>query len=185
MSSQSSSLPSEIVAASATVAEDRGEFAANNFVLQKVQPALLGLMDGSVSTLAPLFATAQLTGKSMTAFFVGLAASVGAGISMGLAEALSDDGKVTGRGTPIGRGAITGLATALGGMLHTLPFLITDLNLALKLAYVVVVIELTAIAYIRFRFMKSPLVQTVVQVIVGGAVVFGIGMWLGRLGARG
>src|SRR5258706_15153393 len=92
--------------------EDR-ESAGNNFVLQKVQPALLGLMDGSVSTLAPLFATAQLTGKPMTAFFVGLAASSGAGISMGLAEALSDDGKVTGRGTPIGRGAITGLATAL------------------------------------------------------------------------
>jgi VIT1/CCC1 family predicted Fe2+/Mn2+ transporter len=159
--------------------------AADNFVLQKVQPALLGLMDGSVSTLAPLFATAQLTGKPMTAFFVGLAASVGAGISMGLAEALSDDGKVTGRGTPIGRGVITGLATTLGGMLHTLPFLIPNLGLALKFAYVVVVIELMAIAYIRFHFMKSPLLQTVVQVIVGGAVVFGIGMWLGRMGAGG
>jgi VIT1/CCC1 family predicted Fe2+/Mn2+ transporter len=159
--------------------------AADNFVLQKVQPALLGLMDGSVSTLAPLFATAQLTGKPMTAFFVGLAASVGAGISMGLAEALSDDGKVTGRGTPIGRGVITGLATTLGGMLHTLPFLIPNLSLALKFAYVVVVIELMAIAYIRFHFMKSPLLQTVVQVIVGGAVVFGIGMWLGRMGAGG
>ena len=104
---------------------------------------------------------------------------------MGLAEALSDDGKVTGRGTPIGRGAITGLATAVGGMLHTLPFLISDLHVALKLAYVIVVIELAAIAYIRYRFMKSPLVQTVVQVIIGGAVVFAIGTWLGRLGAGG
>jgi VIT1/CCC1 family predicted Fe2+/Mn2+ transporter len=163
--------------------ETRTNGAEADFVLQKVQPALLGLMDGSVSTLAPLFATAQLTGKPMTAFFVGLAASVGAGISMGLAEALSDDGKVTGRGTPIGRGVITGIATAVGGMLHTLPFLIPNLGLALKLAYVVVVIELLAIAYIRRHFMKSPLAQTVLQVIVGGAIVFALGMWLGRLGA--
>src|ERR1700738_4489624 len=96
------------------------------FVLQKIQPALMGLMDGSVSTLAPIFAAAGLSGKSADAFFVGLAASVGAGISMGLAEALSDDGKVTGRGHPVARGAITGGATAIGGMLHTLPFLITD-----------------------------------------------------------
>jgi VIT1/CCC1 family predicted Fe2+/Mn2+ transporter len=153
------------------------------FVLQKVQPALLGLMDGSVSTLAPLFATAGLTGKTMDAFFVGLAASVGAGISMGLAEALSDDGKVTGRGTPILRGAITGSATIVGGMLHTLPFLSSNLRLALHMAYVVVVFELLAIAYIRFRFMQTPLVKTIVQVIVGGAIVFGIGLWLGKMGA--
>jgi VIT1/CCC1 family predicted Fe2+/Mn2+ transporter len=153
------------------------------FVLQKVQPALLGLMDGSVSTLAPLFATALATRKPMTAFYVGLAASVGAGISMGLAEALSDDGKVTGRGMPVGRGAITGIATAVGGMLHTFPFLLNSLSAALKLAYVVVVIELISIAYIRFHFMKSPWVRTVVQVIVGGAIVFAIGIWLGRLGA--
>jgi VIT1/CCC1 family predicted Fe2+/Mn2+ transporter len=162
---------------------EKSSSAAADFVLQKVQPALLGLMDGSVSTLAPLFATAELTGRPRTAFFVGLAASVGAGISMGLAEALSDDGKVTGRGTPIGRGVITGAATAIGGMLHTLPFLISNLSVALKLAYVVVVIELLAIAYIRRHFMKSPLAQTVLQVIVGGAIVFVIGMWLGRLGA--
>ncbi|MDP9173924.1 MAG: VIT family protein [Planctomycetota bacterium] len=154
----------------------------NLFVLQKVQPALLGLMDGSVSTLAPLFAAAGLTGRPRAAFFVGLAASVGAGISMGLAEALSDDGKVTGRGTPILRGAITGVATTLGGMLHTLPFLLSSLILALRLAYVVVVLELFAIAFIRFRFMKTPLAQTVVQVIVGGGIVFAIGVWLGRLG---
>jgi VIT1/CCC1 family predicted Fe2+/Mn2+ transporter len=153
------------------------------FVLQKVQPALLGLMDGSVSTLAPIFATAGLTGRPIDAFFVGLAASVGAAISMGLAEALSDDGKVTGRGQPILRGMITGVATVIGGMLHTLPFLLTNLHAALHLAYVVVVFELLLIAYIRFRYMKTPLVRTVVQVIIGGAIVFAIGLWLGRLGA--
>ena len=155
------------------------------FVLQKVQPALLGLMDGSVSTLAPIFATAGLTGKPIDAFFVGLAASLGAGISMGLAEALSDDGKVSGRGTPLGRGLITGLATVLGGMLHTLPFLLPDLKAALTLAYVVVILELLAIALIRWKYMRSPLGQTIFQVIVGGAVVFAVGVWLGRLGAVG
>ena len=153
------------------------------FVLQKVQPALLGLMDGSVSTLAPLFAAAGLTGKSMQAFLVGLAASVGAGISMGLAEALSDDGAVTGRGNPIMRGAITGFATTLGGMLHTLPFLLGNLATALHIAYGVVIAELFAIAFIRYRFMKSPLSQTILQVIVGGLIVFFIGLWLGKLGA--
>ncbi|GAA5531911.1 VIT family protein [Deinococcus aluminii] len=155
------------------------------FVLQKVQPALLGLMDGSVSTLAPIFATAGLTGKPIDAFFVGLAASLGAGISMGLAEALSDDGKVSGRGTPITRGLITGLATIVGGMLHTLPFLLPDLRTALTLAYIVVIIELLAIAGIRWKYMRSPLGQTIFQVIVGGAVVFAVGVWLGRLGAAG
>ncbi len=155
------------------------------FVLQKVQPALLGLMDGSVSTLAPLFAAAGLTHSSHKAFFVGLAASVGAGISMGLSEALSDDGEVTGRGKPLGRGVITGLATTLGGMLHTLPFLIAALGVALHVAYGVVVVELLMIAFIRYRFMKTPLAQTVGQVIVGGGIVFAIGLWLGRIGAGG
>jgi len=155
-----------------------------SFVLQKVQPALLGLMDGSVSTLAPLFAAAGLTNQAHKAFFVGLAASVGAGISMGLAEALSDDGKVTGRGLPLSRGVITGFATMLGGMLHTLHFLIQDLSVALHLAYVVVVIELFAIAYIRYRFMKTPLWSTIVQVIIGGGIVFFIGILLGRLGVK-
>jgi VIT1/CCC1 family predicted Fe2+/Mn2+ transporter len=158
------------------------------FVLQKVQPALLGLMDGSVSTLAPLFAAAgstAFTHQTRYAFLIGLAASVGAGVSMGLAEALSDDGTVTGRGAPIGRGVITGLATTLGGMLHTLPFLIANVSAALHTAYVVVVFELVAIAYIRFHFMKTPLLKTVLQVIVGGLIVFGIGIWLGRIGAAG
>jgi VIT1/CCC1 family predicted Fe2+/Mn2+ transporter len=155
----------------------------HDFVLQKVQPALLGLMDGSVSTLAPLFAAAGLTRDPMKTFFVGLAASVGAGISMGLAEALSDDGVVTGRGTPILRGSITGIATTLGGMLHTLPFLVHRLGLALHLAYIVVFFELLSIAAIRFRYTKTPLAKTIVQVIVGGGIVFAIGIWLGHVGA--
>jgi hypothetical protein len=154
-----------------------------DFVLQEIQPGLLGLMDGSVSTLAPIFAAAGLTGRPLSAFFVGLAASLGAAISMGLSEALSDDGSVTGRGGPLRRGAITGVATGIGGMLHTLPFLIPDLGTALKLAYVVVLFELIAIAFIRYHFMGGKLANTIVQVIIGGGIVFGIGVWLGRIGA--
>ena len=153
------------------------------FVTQKVQPALLGLMDGSVSTLAPIFAVAGLTGDPLKAFYVGLAASLGAGISMGLAEALSDDGKVTGRGSPIVRGSITAFATALGGMLHSLPFLIPDIHTALHTAYLVVVLELLGIAWIRYKFMKTPLASTIIQVIVGGGIVFLIGIFLGKVGA--
>lgn len=153
----------------------------NKFVIQKVQPALLGLMDGSVSTLAPIFATAGLTSDSLKAFYVGLAASLGAGISMGLAEALSDDGTVTGRGNPVQRGAITALGTAVGGMLHTFPFLISNIFIALHTAYIVVVFELTGIAFIRYRYMKTPLAKTLIQVIIGGAIVFGIGVLLGKL----
>jgi VIT1/CCC1 family predicted Fe2+/Mn2+ transporter len=170
----------------AAVAADAAavEHAANSaHVLQVIQPGLLGLMDGSVSTLAPLFATATMTGRTTSAFYVGLAASIGAGISMGLAEALSDDGKVSGRGNPLARGAVTGGGTILGGMLHTLPFLLADLHRALVLAYVVVVCELVAIAYIRYRWMRSPLGTTVVQVIIGGGIVFALGIWLGRFGA--
>jgi VIT1/CCC1 family predicted Fe2+/Mn2+ transporter len=153
------------------------------FVLQEIQPALLGLMDGSVSTLAPIFAVAGLTGRPLTAFFVGLAASLGAAVSMGLSEALSDDGSVTGRGGPLQRGAITGVATGLGGMLHTFPFLVPNLGIALKLAYVVVIVELIAIAFIRHRFMGGRLANTIVQVVIGGAIVFAIGVWLGQIGA--
>lgn len=152
------------------------------YVLQKVQPALLGLMDGSVSTLAPLFAAAGLTHQANKTFFVGLAASLGAGISMGLAEALSDDGLVSGRGNPVKRGLITGSATALGGMLHTLPFLIQDIDSALHMAYIIVAIELVTIAIIRYKFMKSPLWSTIFQVIVGGGIVFLLGIELGKLG---
>jgi VIT1/CCC1 family predicted Fe2+/Mn2+ transporter len=140
-------------------------------------------MDGSVSTLAPLFAAATLTGNSRQAFVVGVAASVGAGISMGLAEALSDDGELTGRGHPWLRGSITGVATIFGGMLHTFPFLIRDLSMAMKLATALVGIELFLIAYIRFRFMRSPLGRTVAQVVCGGALVFAAGIWMGRWGA--
>jgi len=153
------------------------------FVIQKVQPGLLGLMDGSVSTLAPIFATAGLTGQPIKAFYVGLAASLGAGISMGLAEALSDDGTVTGRGNPIVRGGITALGTSIGGMLHTLPFLINNLQYALHLAYAVVVFELLTIAFIRYRFMKTPLLKTILQVIVGGGIVFLLGIYLGGVGS--
>src|ERR1700676_5771822 len=157
--------------------------ANRSFVLQKVQPALLGLMDGSASTLAPIFGAAGLTGKPENAFFVGLAASLGAGVSMGLAEALSDDGIVTGRGGPILRGSITGIATAIGGTLHTFPFLISNLSVALNVAYAVVVGELIAIAFIRYRFMRGNLATTILQVIVGGGLVFALGLWLGKIGA--
>jgi VIT1/CCC1 family predicted Fe2+/Mn2+ transporter len=152
------------------------------FVIQKVQPGLLGLMDGSVSTLAPIFATAGLTGQPIKAFYVGLAASLGAGISMGLAEALSDDGTVTGRGNPVIRGSITAIGTALGGMLHTLPFLLADLQQALHLAYIVVGCELIGIAFIRYKFMKTPLLKTILQVIIGGGIVFFFGVYLGKAG---
>jgi VIT1/CCC1 family predicted Fe2+/Mn2+ transporter len=157
--------------------------ADNARVLQVIQPGLLGLMDGSVSTLAPLFATATLTGRTSAAFYVGLAASVGAGISMGLAEALSDDGKVSGRGHPLSRGAVTGGGTVLGGMLHTLPFLLSNLHTALVLAYGVVVVELLAISWIRWRWMGSRIGPTIVQVVIGGGIVFALGIWLGRFGA--
>jgi VIT1/CCC1 family predicted Fe2+/Mn2+ transporter len=141
-------------------------------------------MDGSVSTLAPLFATAGLTRDTHSAFFVGAAASIGAAISMGLSEALSDDGKVTGRGEPTMRGIVTGIGTALGGMLHTFPFLISNLPAALRIAYAIVVIELLGISLIRFHFMKTPMISTILQVIVGGGVVFAVGIWLGKLGAQ-
>jgi erythrin-vacuolar iron transport family protein len=154
-----------------------------SFVLQKVQPGLLGLMDGAVSTLAPIFAAAGLSGKAEDAFFVGLAASLGAGVSMGLAEALSDDGEVTGRGSPVVRGAITGIATTIGGMLHTFPFLISNLSVALNVAYAVVAFELVAIAFIRYKFMQGNLATTILQVIVGGGLVFALGLWLGKIGA--
>lgn len=154
-------------------------------ILQVIQPGLVGLMDGSVSTLAPLFATAAMTGRAHAAFLVGLAASGGAAISMGLAEALSDDGELSGRGNPWTRGSVTGLGTLIGGMGHTLPFLIQRLHTALTVAYVVVIIELVAIAYIRFRYMKSPLGKTILQVIGGGGIVFALGLWLGKIGAAG
>jgi rubrerythrin len=149
------------------------------FLLQIVQPALAGLMDGSVSTLAPLFAAAIATQNSWDAFLVGIAASVGAGISMGFAEALSDDGSLTGRGHPTIRGTICGVMTTIGGVGHTLPFLIPDFRLAMAIAAVVVALELGAISWIRYRYMETPLVQATLQVVVGGVLVFISGVLIG------
>jgi rubrerythrin len=149
------------------------------FVLQIVQPGLAGLMDGSVSTLAPLFAAAFATQKSHDAFLVGLAASVGAGISMGFAEALSDDGSLTGRGHPWVRGLICGLMTALGGIGHTLPFLIPDFRAAMTVAIGVVIVELAVIAWIRKRYMETPALTAAFQVGLGGALVFVTGLLIG------
>jgi VIT1/CCC1 family predicted Fe2+/Mn2+ transporter len=149
------------------------------FVLQYVQPGLAGLMDGSVSTLAPLFAAAFATHNTWETFLVGLAASVGAGISMGFAEALSDDGSLTGRGAPVIRGSVCGLMTTIGGLGHTLPYLISDFWTATVLAVAVVVIELAAISWIRHRYMDTPLLSAAFQVMVGGALVFLAGILIG------
>ncbi len=158
-------------------AED--DSARRRFVLQIVQPGLAGLMDGSVSTLAPVFAAAFATHLSWTAFVVGLAASIGAGISMGFAEALSDDGKLSGRGAPLLRGLICGLMTTLGGIGHTLPFLIPQFWTAMAVAVIVVVIELAVIAWIRWRYMETPIVSATLQVMLGGALVFAAGIAIG------
>ena len=148
-------------------------------LLQVVQPGLIGLIDGTISTLAPIFAAAYLDG-SRTALLVGLAAALGAAISMGLSEGLSDDGTLTGRGTSLARGLITGGATFIGGTLHATPFLIDDVNKALAVAYVVVSIELLAIAIIRKRFLRVSLTQSLIQVTLGGAVVACVGVLVGH-----
>ncbi len=149
------------------------------FVLQIVQPGLAGLMDGSVSTLAPVFAAALATHKSWDAFLVGLAASIGAGISMGFAEALSDDGSLTGRGHPWVRGFICGLMTALGGVGHTLPFLISDFSVAMVAAVAVVLVELGIISWVRHRYMETPALAAALQVGLGGVLVFVTGVLIG------
>ena len=149
------------------------------FMLQIVQPGLAGLMDGSVSTLAPLFAAAFATHKSWDAFLVGLAASVGAGISMGFAEALSDDGSLTGRGRPWVRGIICGLMTTAGGLGHTLPFLISDFRVATSVAAAIVAAELAAISFVRHRYMDTPFLTAAFQVVVGGVLVFLTGILIG------
>jgi erythrin-vacuolar iron transport family protein len=149
------------------------------FVLQIIQPGLAGLMDGSVSTLAPVFAAALATREPFDAFLVGLAASVGAGISMGFAEALSDDGSLTGRGHPWFRGAICGLMTALGGIGHTLPFLLPDFRVAMAAAIAVVIAELAAITWVRHRYMETPPLSAALQVGLGGALVFLTGILIG------
>jgi len=150
------------------------------FVLQIVQPGLAGLMDGSVSTLAPVFAAALATKDSWDAFLVGVAASLGAGISMGFAEALSDDGSLTGRGHPWVRGLVCGAMTTLGGIGHTLPFLLKNFQLALAVATIVVLAELSVITWIRHRYMDTPAVSAAMQVALGGILVFLTGVLIGR-----
>jgi len=157
------------------------ELSRKMFVLQIVQPGLAGLMDGSVSTLAPVFAAAFATHSSFTALLVGLAASLGAGISMGFAEALSDDGVLSGRGRPLMRGAVCGGMTTLGGIGHTLPFLLANFFLATWLAVVVVAAELAAISWIRNRYMDTPLLRAIFQVVLGGVAVFLTGILIGNL----
>jgi rubrerythrin len=171
-------LGEQILTKSARAKED--ETARRMFLLQFVQPGLAGLMDGSVSTLAPLFAAAFATHNTWETFLVGLAASVGAGISMGFAEALSDDGSLTGRGAPWIRGTVCGLMTALGGLGHTLPYLIRDFWLATVLAVIVVAVELTAISYIRYRYMDTPFLSAAFQVVIGGTLVFLAGILIGN-----
>jgi rubrerythrin len=164
------------------VREEESETQRKLFVLQIVQPGLAGLMDGSVSTLAPIFAAALATHRSHDALLVGLAASLGAGISMAFAEAASDDGSLTGRGSPVLRGIVTGAMTTVGGLGHTLPFLIGDFRTALLVAILVVGCELAAISWIRNRYMDTPLLRAAFQVVVGGVLVFLTGIVIGGAG---
>ncbi len=161
------------------VRHEEAEAERRMFVLRVIQPGLAGLMDGSVSTLAPVFASALATGDSWDAFLVGMAASVGAGISMGFAEALSDNGSLTGRGAPWVRGVICGLMTTLGGVGHTLPFLISHFWTAMSVAIAVVVVELGVISWVRWRYMDTPPVSAALQVGFGGALVFATGVLIG------
>ena len=175
-------LTGQILSPDVREAEDKTHRRA--FVLQYVQPGLAGLMDGSVSTLAPLFAAAFATHQNWQTFVVGLAASIGAGISMAFAEALSDDGSLTGRGSPWLRGSVTGVMTTVGGLGHTLPYLVPDswanaFWIATSIAGVVVFIELWAIAFIRSHYMDTPFLQAVFQVVLGGVIVLGVGILIG------
>ena len=167
----------EKITPSARVAED--QTARRMFMLQYVQPGLAGPMDGSVSTLAPLFAAAFATHNTWSTFLVGLAAAFGAGISMAFAEALSDDGSLTGRGAPVVRGIVCGGMTALGGLGHALPYLIPHFYTATAVAFGVVAVELAAISWIRTRYMDTPFLQAAFQVVVGGVLVFAVGVLIG------
>lgn len=166
-------------ALTADVKSEEEETRRRLFVLQIVQPGLAGLIDGSVSTLAPIFAAAFATQNSWNAFLVGMAASIGAGISMGLTEALSDDGVITGRGSPWLRGVVCGFMTTVGGLGHTLPYLITDFWTATVVAIIVVAIELAAIAWIRWKYMETPFTSALVQVVLGGILVLLAGVFIG------
>jgi rubrerythrin len=167
----------EKITPKARASEDQA--AKRMFMLQYVQPGLAGLMDGSVSTLAPLFAAAFATHNTWSTFLVGLAASIGAGISMAFAEALSDDGSLTGRGAPVVRGLVCGGMTAIGGLGHALPYLIPNFYFATSLAFAVVAVELAVISWIRMRFMDTPFLQAAFQVVVGGVLVFVAGIVIG------
>jgi erythrin-vacuolar iron transport family protein len=156
-----------------------GRLDERSMLLRVVQPGLVGLIDGTISTLAPIFAAAYLSG-SRTALLVGLATALGAGISMALSEGLSDDGSLTGRGSGLARGVITGTATFLGGSFHALPFLIRNVHQALPVAYAVVAVELVVISLIRRRFLSVSLARSVIQVGVGGVAVAGVGFALGH-----
>jgi erythrin-vacuolar iron transport family protein len=162
-----------------SVRHDEAESERRRFILQVIQPGLVGLMDGSVSTLAPVFAAAFATHNTWNAFVVGLAASIGAGISMGFAEALSDDGKLSGRGAPLLRGLVCGLMTTAGGIGHTLPFLIPSFYPATVVAFAVVVIELLTISWIQWRYMDTPPLSAAAKVMVGGALVLAAGILIG------
>ncbi len=164
----------------ALVASAQHQADERSFVLRVVQPGLAGLMDGSVSTLAPIFTVAFLTGKPFNAFLVGIATATGAGISMAFAEGLSDNGELTGRGNPLLRGAVTGVMTFIGGALHTLPFLLPSLHAALYAAYIVVAVELVAIAAIRHRFFGTNWGLSMLQVVGGGALVFIAALFFGH-----
>src|SRR6266481_6058310 len=163
----------------AEVRKEEHESERRLFVLQVIQPGLAGLMDGSVSTLAPLFAAAFATKESWPTFLVGLAAAIGAGISMGFAEALSDNGSLTGRGSPLLRGLVCGAMTALGGLGHALPYLIPNFWMATAIAGAVVAVELAVIAWVRNRYMDTPLLSAAFQIVVGGLLVFGTGILIG------
>ena len=170
-------LTDEILKPDVRAAEDKTR--RRMFVLQYVQPGLAGLMDGSVSTLAPLFAAAFATHQNWQTFLVGLAASIGAGISMAFAEAMSDDGSLTGRGAPVVRGAVCGAMTAVGGLGHALPYLIPQFYVATSIAFVVVAIELAVISWIRTRYMDTPFLQAVFQIVLGGVIVLAVGILIG------
>ncbi|KGF70311.1 membrane protein [Hoeflea sp. BAL378] len=162
------------------VRAEEAETSRRKFILTYVQPGLAGLMDGSVSTLAPIFATAFATGDTWTTFLVGLSASVGAGISMGFTEAAHDDGVISGRGSPLKRGLASGIMTALGGLGHALPYLIPDFTVATTVAIAVVFVELWAIAWIQNHWMETPWSRAIFQVVLGGALVFAAGMLIGN-----
>jgi len=153
-----------------------------SFLLQRVQPAMVGLIDGSLSTLAPIFGVAFYTHKPHVAFIAGLSTSIGAAISMAFSEGLSDTGEITGRGSPISRGVITGVGTFLGGILHTLPFLITNYHVAVVAAAIVVAFELVMLAVIRWRFFQTGFVRSLVAVSIGGAVIAVLGALIGSAG---